>query len=163
MNRRTLLSFASLAPLYSLACSPRAFANYTVTTPAGAEALRQDWKKLLNPKADIAADAAPLQLTDAQWEAKLSPMAYRVLRHAGTEVPGTSPLYTEKRDGVYACAGCSLPAYTSAMKFDSGTGWPSFVTSVPGALTMGVGSKSVFVGLEVHCAKCGGHHGHRHH
>jgi len=83
-----------------------------------------------------------------------------VLRHEGTEYPGSSPLNTEKRAGVFVCAGCALPSFTSAMKFDSGTGWPSFVTSVPGAFDMGAGSKSVFVGLEVHCAKCGGHHGH---
>ncbi len=159
MNRRQLLTAALLAP--ALLRAPAALANFAAgTTKEGIEALRTQWKKFLTKNADVATDATPITLTDAQWQKRLDPLAYRVLRHAGTEIPGTSPLNGEKRDGVFACAGCALPMFTSAMKYDSGTGWPSFVTSVPGAFEMSQGSKSIFVGLEYHCAKCGGHHGH---
>jgi len=159
MNRRQLLTASLLGPLLLRASG--ALATFAPgTTTSGIEALRQQWKKLLAPHADIAADATPITLTDEQWEKRLDPLAYRVLRHGGTEHPGSSPLNAELREGVFACAGCALPVFTSAMKFDSGTGWPSFVTSIPGAFEMSSGSKSIFVGLEYHCAKCGGHHGH---
>jgi peptide-methionine (R)-S-oxide reductase len=157
MNRRHLLATALLAPFAGGA----ARANYVMgTSKEGVEALRRNWRQLLAKDAQVASDATPLTLSDDAWRARLSPASYHVLRDEGTEYPGTSPLNGEKRDGVYVCAGCALPVFTSAMKFDSGTGWPSFVTSIPGAFAMGPGSKSVFVGLEVHCAKCAGHHGH---
>ncbi len=157
MNRRTLLSLAALAPLYSLVRTQRAVAT---TTPAGVEALRTDWKALLNPKAVIATDATPLQLTDAQWAAKLPPKAFDVLRHEGTEYPGTSPLNDEHRPGVFVCLGCAWPLFTSKMKFDSGTGWPSFFTTIPGAFGSKSDYKLIAERTEYHCAKCGGHHGH---
>ncbi|MBS0319519.1 MAG: peptide-methionine (R)-S-oxide reductase MsrB [Proteobacteria bacterium] len=154
-----LIKLGALLPVAGFG-SARA-ATGTAPTLATVESWRTDWKQYLNPKADIAASAKPpLELSDAEWEKRLTPQAYRVLRQSGTEYPGTSPLNHETRKGVYVCAGCSLPSFTSPMKFDSGTGWPSFVTSIPDAYEMGRGSKSVFVGLEVHCAKCGGHHGH---
>ena len=99
-------------------------------------------------------------LSDAQWKAKLSPAAYQVLRHEDTEAPGTSPLNNEHRAGIFACAGCALPVYSSKTKFDSGTGWPSFWAPLPNA----VKTKSDYgLGLprtEVHCRRCGGHLGH---
>jgi len=67
-----------------------------------------------------------LNLTNAEWKEKLTPMQFKVLRKAGTERPFTSPLNNEKRDGIYACAGCDLPLFTADTKFESGTGWPSF-------------------------------------
>ena len=157
LTRRKLLAAAAILP--TLAGTARA-EYVSGTSKQGVETLRLQWKKYLAKGADIATDATPLTLSDDAWQKRLAPDAYRVLRHAGTEYPGSSPLNGEKRDGVFVCAGCALPAFTSAMKFDSGTGWPSFVTSVPDAFDKGRGSKSVFVGLEVHCAKCGGHHGH---
>lgn len=99
-------------------------------------------------------------LTDAQWKARLSPAAYRTLRHEATEQPFTSPLDKEKRKGIYACAGCALPLFASSTKFDSGTGWPSFYQPLPKA----IGTKSDYsLGYkrtEVHCRRCGGHLGH---
>ena len=68
----------------------------------------------------------PLVLADAEWKKRLSPAAYQVLRHEGTERPGSSPLNDEKRKGRFVCAGCDLPLFTSDTKFESGTGWPSF-------------------------------------
>ena len=65
-------------------------------------------------------------LPDAEWKKRLSPAAYDVLRHEGTERPGTSPLLNEHRHGSFVCAGCALPLYDARTKFESGTGWPSF-------------------------------------
>src|SRR5436853_6827450 len=96
------------------------------------EDLQTNWKTLLAEGADVAASAEPLKLSDAEWKKRLSPAAYDVLRHEGTERAGTSPLDREKRPGVFVCAGCSLPLFTSAMNFDSGTGWPSLFTAIPG-------------------------------
>jgi peptide-methionine (R)-S-oxide reductase len=118
-------------------------------------------------KAAAAAAAAPaapavepLVLTDAQWRGRLSPQAYRILRHEDTERAGTSPLNAERRTGRYLCAGCDLPLFTSAMKFDSGTGWPSFLTTLPGVFRTRTDFKLVLPRTEYHCARCGGHHGH---
>src|SRR5256885_15073012 len=82
------------------------------------EDLQKNWKALLAEGADVAASAEPLKLSDAEWKKRLAPAAYDVLRHEGTERAGTSPLDREKRPGVFVCAGCSLPLFTSAMKFD---------------------------------------------
>jgi peptide-methionine (R)-S-oxide reductase len=159
MNRRQMLSAALLAP--ALVRAPAALANFTAgTSKAGVEALRNEWRKYLAPNADVAGDAAPIKLSDAEWRARLTPAAYDVLRHEGTERPGSSPLNAEKRDGLFACAGCALPLFTSAMKFESGTGWPSFVTSIPGAFATTSDNKLIYTRTEYHCAKCGGHHGH---
>ena len=74
--------------------------------------------------------------------------------------PFTSPLNNEKRKGTYHCAGCDLPLFTSDMKFDSGTGWPSFFTTLPGAFGESTDFKLFLPRTEYHCARCGGHHGH---
>jgi len=110
------------------------------------------------PKAAPAVE--PLRLADAQWKARLTPAQYEVLRHEGTERPGSSALNAEKRAGRYRCAGCELPLFTSAMKFESGTGWPSFTTSLPGAVESKTDFKLVLPRTEYHCARCGGHQGH---
>jgi peptide-methionine (R)-S-oxide reductase len=102
----------------------------------------------------------PLVLTDAEWRARLSPAAYAVLRQEGTERAFTSPLNDEKRKGIYACAGCGLALFTSEMKFDSGTGWPSFFTTLEGAVKTKTDFKLILPRTEYHCARCGGHQGH---
>lgn len=99
-------------------------------------------------------------LTDAQWRERLSPQAYAVLRHEATERATTSPLNHETRQGVFHCAGCDAPLFTSDMKFDSGTGWPSFFATLPGAFEMRTDYKLFLPRTEYHCARCGGHHGH---
>ncbi len=103
----------------------------------------------------------PVTLSDAQWKARLSPAAYRVLRHEETERAGSSLLDREKRRGTFVCAGCNSPVYRSVDKFDSGTGWPSFTRPIAGR----VATKSdrtwyLAERTEVHCARCGGHLGH---
>ncbi len=101
-----------------------------------------------------------LDLSDAEWRQRLSPEQYRILREEGTEPPGTSPLLKEKRDGTYACAGCDHPLFDAAMKYESGTGWPSFYTTLPGAVETKRDFKLIWPRTEYHCAKCGGHQGH---
>jgi peptide-methionine (R)-S-oxide reductase len=105
-------------------------------------------------------DTKAWQLSDAEWKKRLSPEQYRVLRHEGTEAPQSSPLDHEKRKGTYHCAGCDLPLFTSDMKYDSGTGWPSFFTFLPGALKTKTDFKMILPRTEYHCARCEGHQGH---
>lgn len=102
----------------------------------------------------------PVQKTEEEWRAILSPEAYRVLRRHGTERAGTSPLDREKRAGVFACAGCGAPLFTSEAKFDSGTGWPSFFRPIEGAVATREDRSLFMRRTEVHCATCGGHLGH---
>jgi peptide-methionine (R)-S-oxide reductase len=102
----------------------------------------------------------PLKLTDAQWKQRLSAAQYQVLRQEGTERAHTSPLNQEKRKGVFQCAGCQLPLFTAMMKYDSGTGWPSFHSTLPGAVTTSLDFKMVYPRTEYHCTRCGGHQGH---
>jgi peptide-methionine (R)-S-oxide reductase len=98
--------------------------------------------------------------SDAEWKKLLSPAAYQVLRHEDTEPPFTSPLNKEHRDGVFACAGCSLDLYSSSTKFESGTGWPSFWRPLPNAIGTSTDRKLGMARTEVHCRRCGGHLGH---
>jgi len=101
-----------------------------------------------------------VMLTDAQWRAKLSPEAYQVLRHGGTERPFTSPLLKEHRKGVFNCAGCALPLFASSTKFESGTGWPSFWAPLRNAVLTSDDRTLGMDRTEVHCRRCGGHLGH---
>ena len=97
------------------------------------------------------AKVEPLKLSDAEWKQRLAPAAYDVLRHEGTEYPGSSPLNGEHRKGRFDCAGCDLPLFTSDTKFDSGTGWPSFYASIPGAVAMKTDLKMIVPRTEYHC------------
>lgn len=99
--------------------------------------------------------------SDAEWQAILSPEAYRVLREHGTERAGTSPLNHEKRKGMFTCAGCGKPLFASETKYESGTGWPSFYAPVSEDAVGTKDDRSWFMRrTEVHCADCGGHLGH---
>jgi peptide-methionine (R)-S-oxide reductase len=102
----------------------------------------------------------PVQHSEEEWREKLTPAQFNVLRKHGTERAGTSPLNLEKRHGTFVCAGCGQKLFSSDTKFESGTGWPSFVAPLEG----GVGTtedRSLFmVRTEVHCSRCGGHLGH---
>jgi peptide-methionine (R)-S-oxide reductase len=99
-------------------------------------------------------------LSDAEWKKKLSPQQFRILRQGSTEVAYSSPLNDEHRNGIYICAGCELPLFTSEMKYDSGTGWPSFFDSIKGHIETKKDWSHVFPRTEYHCARCGGHQGH---
>lgn len=102
-----------------------------------------------------------LPVDDDEWQARLSPTQYRILRCHGTEHPGTSPLNFEKRTGYYLCAGCGQALFTSAAKFESGTGWPSFFMPIDDAAVATTVDRTLgMVRVEVHCSRCGGHLGH---
>ena len=135
MNRRTLLAGACAMIAAPAAAKPNS---------AQASFANSPWRKL----------------TKEDWKKRLSPAAYKVLREEDTEAPGSSPLNKEKRRGTYVCAGCELPLFKSEWKFESGTGWPSFHTAMPGSM----GTKRDLVLLiprtEYHCARCLGHQGH---
>ena len=96
----------------------------------------------------------------AQWQAVLPAESYAVLFEHGTERAGSSELESEKRTGTFVCAACFLPLFASTSKFNSGTGWPSYVDYLPGALAMKKDYKLVLPRTEYHCARCGGHQGH---
>lgn len=98
--------------------------------------------------------------TEAEWKKLLTPEQFHILREEGTERAFTSPLDREYRKGTYVCAGCELPLFASEMKFNSGTGWPSFFTGLPGSLETKKDYKLVWPRTEYHCARCGGHQGH---
>ena len=107
-----------------------------------------------------AAETFEITKSDAEWRRILTPAQYATLRHEVTEPPFSSPLDREKRRRTFACAGCGLDLYSSATKFDSRTGWPSFWTPLENA----VGTRrDLSLGMprtEVHCRRCGGHLGH---
>ena len=98
--------------------------------------------------------------TDQDWSKVLTPEQFHVLREHGTERPGSSPLNYEKRSGRFLCAGCGTPLFSSDMKFESGTGWPSFQAPIEGAVGMSEDNSLFMKRIEVHCANCGGHLGH---
>ncbi|KJS37165.1 MAG: methionine sulfoxide reductase B [Hyphomonas sp. BRH_c22] len=141
-SRRTLLLSGSAA-LAVAACSS-----------AGAD------KSEPGETADAYAGNEWRALTEDQWRERLEPAAFNVLRKADTERAFTSPLNAEKRDGTYHCAGCDLPLFSSATKFDSGTGWPSFYDVLPGAMATSLDRKLIYTRTEYHCARCLGHQGH---
>jgi peptide-methionine (R)-S-oxide reductase len=105
--------------------------------------------------------ASPFRnITEADWKKRLPTDAFEVLRHEATERPGYSALLKEHRKGVFSCAGCDLPLFRSEWKFESGTGWPSFYTSIKGAVAKKTDMKIGIPRTEYHCARCLGHQGH---
>jgi peptide-methionine (R)-S-oxide reductase len=102
----------------------------------------------------------PLEKSKAEWRKLLAPEAYAVLFEERTERPFSSPLDKEKRRGTFICAACQLPLFSSAAKFDSGTGWPSFYEPMAGHVTTKRDYWLIVPRTEYHCARCGGHQGH---
>jgi peptide-methionine (R)-S-oxide reductase len=107
-----------------------------------------------------AAETFEVKHTDAEWRGLLTPAQFGVLRQQGTERPFSSPLDHEKRDGMFACAGCDQALFSSKTKFDSGTGWPSFWQPLPNAVGQTEDKTFGMVRTAVHCRRCGGHLGH---
>jgi peptide-methionine (R)-S-oxide reductase len=163
MNRRSLLQVLGASLLAGAGARAASGGDAAGTRKAGAvnvAELQHDWRKLLAPNASVARDATPVARPDDEWRELLPADSYRVLRHEATERPFSSPLNDEHRAGVFVCAGCALPLFTSAMKFDSGTGWPSFFTTIPGAFATKTDHLFIVARTEYHCSKCAGHHGH---
>ena len=113
-------------------------------------------KRLYSASADI----TKLNLTNEEWEQRLSKDAYYVLRKSKTEVRKSSPLNKEWRKGIYVCAGCDLNLFTSAMKYESNTGWPSFTDHIRGHLETYTDLSAIPPQRAYRCARCDGHHGH---
>ena len=137
MNRRHFI-----IGLAGVAAAPPAITR----TATGAEPARPPIEKIVK--------------SEEEWRSILTPAEFEILREDGTEPPYSSPLDKETRKGTYVCAGCALPLFTSEMKYDSGTGWPSFFTHIPDHFGTKLDFKLVWPRTEYHCAKCGGHHGH---
>jgi peptide-methionine (R)-S-oxide reductase len=158
MTRRDLLK-ASIAAVVSMLSYRTGFAAAPANMK-GIEQMQNNWKALLAAgfKAPLASE--PLKLSNDEWRKRLSAEQFYILREEGTERPASSPLNEEKRPGIFACAGCDLPLFTSEMKYESGTGWPSFFTTIPGVFGTSTDFKLILPRTEYHCIRCGGHHGH---
>jgi len=140
MTRRTLLMAG--AAFGALAASGKFGEAGTMNTATTTQNI--DWKKL----------------SDAEWRKRLTPAQYNVLRNHGTERPGSSALLREHRKGNFVCAGCALPLFSSATKFESGTGWPSFYEPLADAVETKTDRSFFMARTEVHCRRCEGHLGH---
>ncbi len=103
----------------------------------------------------------PVEKSDEQWREELTDFEYHVLREAGTERAYTGELLEEKRVGTFSCRGCGAELFTSASKFDSHCGWPSFYEPKAGDAVELIEDRSVgMVRTEVRCSNCGSHLGH---
>lgn len=109
---------------------------------------------------EAVAETFEVTRSEEQWRRLLTPAQYRVLRDEGTEQAGSSPLNQEHRSGAYLCAGCNLPVYRSQDKFESGTGWPSFVRPIQGNVRTRPDNTLLTTRTEAHCRRCGSHLGH---
>lgn len=145
LSRRTLgLGAAAIAITACARTGTNAEAQDAMETNMDSNATNIDWANL----------------SEREWQERLTPMEFKVLRKEGTERPGTSPLNQEKREGVFVCAGCELPLFTSEQKYESGTGWPSFFDVIDGAVGTKIDKKLFMSRTEYHCSRCGGHQGH---
>lgn len=154
ISRRTLLGLTGTALAMTV------LPAWSRRTKEMIETMQENWRDYLAEGIEPPSPADKISLDSNGWRERLSSAAYDVLREEGTERPFTSPLNDEKRDGLYLCAGCDLPLFTSAMKFDSGTGWPSFFTVIPEHMETKRDFKLVWPRTEYHCTRCGGHQGH---
>ncbi len=131
LNRRTLLATSAIA--------------VAVVASGGASAAKGRFE---------------ITLSEAEWKKRLSPAQFRTLRQEATDTPFKSPYLNEHRAGIFTCAGCALPVYSSKAKYDSGTGWPSFFQPLPNAIRTETDTLLGFERVEVECRRCGGHLGH---
>jgi peptide-methionine (R)-S-oxide reductase len=102
----------------------------------------------------------PVTHTDEEWRKLLTPEQFYIMRQHGTEMPGSCALLHEKRPGTFRCAACDQPLFVATVKFESGTGWPSFNEPVPGAVNTDTDNSNNMARDEVHCGRCGSHLGH---
>jgi peptide-methionine (R)-S-oxide reductase len=160
MRRRELLQGLLAAGLWSALAGRSGAAQPQAKDMKRITDLQQNWRTYMAEGYKAPLPSEPLKLSKDEWRKRLSAGAYSVLRDEGTERAGTSPLNNEKREGVFACAGCDLPLFTSAMKYESGTGWPSFFTTIPGVFETKTDYGLHLPRTEYHCRRCGGHHGH---
>lgn len=162
MNRRKFIT-STIAVTASLGLSSSVFSTpseLNFKKSKTALAVEQEWQDLLPGGFNDSLVLTAVELSEQEWQQRLSSAAFRVLREDQTERPGSSLLNEQHNKGIYACEGCSLPLFTSAMKFESGTGWPSFFTHIPGHLVTKRDYKMIWPRTEYSCIRCGGHQGH---
>ena len=159
MDRRKLVTLLLAGSTIPWLTVPESLAARDRTS-AEINKLRTEWTKFLASGTEVVAPTPKLKRGHDEWRMQLPANAYDVLFKEETERPFTSKLNDEKRSGVYLCRACGLPLFTSAMKYDSGTGWPSFFTAIPGHLGTKTDYKLIWPRTEYHCVKCGGHQGH---
>lgn len=147
MNRRTFISLAVLSTAFAGSLLSKGMKK--------AHAMKTKLQLTVNPE-----KIEPFDLDDAEWKHRLTDAQYQVLRKEGTEPPHTSELNNEKRKGQFVCAGCNLALFDSEMKYESGTGWPSFFDVIEGRVETKRDFKMFIPRTEYHCARCGGHQGH---
>lgn len=162
MNRRKFLT-STVAVTASLGLGSTIFSVFgepAFKKSKTALAIKQQWSEFLPEGYSDSLVLTPITLSEQEWQQRLSSAAFKVLRKEKTERPGSSTLNEQHSKGIYACEGCDLPLFTSAMKFESGTGWPSFFTHIPGHLGTKKDFKMIWPRTEYHCIRCGGHQGH---
>jgi len=146
---RSIIALLLLGTLSCSTDSPASTPPAEASLPAAAESGSEE------------AQIEKLTLSDEEWKLRLAPASYRILREAATERAYTGSLWEEHRAGLYTCAGCDLPLFSSETKFDSGTGWPSYWQPVePKHVTEHEDRGFFTVRTEVRCARCSGHLGH---
>jgi len=158
MNRRGWLRGA-LAAIAGGAVAQRASAAAQPVSKDVAE-LQKNWRMYLAQGVNPPSPTDKVKLSKDDWKKRLGKEQFHVMREEGTERAGSSALNAEKREGIYACAGCDLPLFTSQMKFESGTGWPSFFTTIPAVFETKTDYLLIYPRTEYHCTRCGAHHGH---
>ncbi len=159
VHRRQVLKFAGIGaavPLLPIAV----FSAGTGTTPPNIVDMQKRWQSFQREGVIPVAAEPAVKRTMEAWKRELPQAAYRVLFEEDTERAFTSPLNDEHRPGLFVCRACELALFTSEMKYDSGTGWPSFVTVIPGHLATKTDYQLIWPRIEYHCVKCGGHQGH---
>ena len=162
MNRRKFLT-STVAVTASLGLGSTIFSVFgepAFKKSKTALAIKQQWSEFLPEGYSDSLVLTPIKHSEQEWQQRLSSAAFKVLRKEKTERPGSSSLNEQHSKGIYACEGCDLPLFTSAMKFESGTGWPSFFTHIPGHLGTKKDFKMIWPRTEYHCIRCGGHQGH---
>jgi peptide-methionine (R)-S-oxide reductase len=159
MNRRKILTGVLGVATLPFGLSEIQLANAAVNANS-IESIHAGWRVLLPANAVVAGDPKPLNRDVSAWRTELPSDVFEVLFKEGTERPFSSHLNDEKRHGVFVCRACDLPLFSSEMKYDSGTGWPSFFTNIPDHLATKTDFKLIWPRTEYHCVKCGGHQGH---
>lgn len=160
MRRRTFILTGSASLLALPVLNLIDWRTTMAATGTDIEQLQTNWQDFLPEGAELPSADTPIDAGKNEWRERLDADAFEVLFRHGTERAGSSPLDREKREGVFICRACELPLFTSAMKFDSGTGWPSFFTSIPGHLGTSTDFKMILPRTEYHCVRCSGHQGH---
>ncbi|CAM0955580.1 unnamed protein product [Alopecurus aequalis] len=145
---------SSLRPA-SLLCSR---ARCPAVGPAAGRTVGRRLPGVVVAMSSSAPTPGPVQKSEEEWEAILTPEQFRILRRKGTEYPGTGEYDKHFSEGTYGCAGCGTPLYKSSTKFNSGCGWPAFYEGFPGAIKRTADPDGRRV--EITCAACGGHLGH---